>query len=145
MLGLFLGGLLSEGGIIARNFVFQNGLISTMKPAITLRKQPKTASLNSQLAYIWEGLLSEEFFNLRIFCLGGGGGEFFSGGPIFEGAYYRNFTVHSLCVMMQCIPTKSHHKMFNHLNDLNLIIVIINSWKLTISLSFDRGKLQSTC
>ena len=46
----------------------------------------KTASTNSPWAYIREGLLSEGYL-----CLIFGG--LFSGGLIFGGAYYQNFTV----------------------------------------------------
>ena len=60
-----------EGLIIGGNFAFQNGLDLTMK----------TASTNSSLVYIREGLLSEGYLRLRFGGLifgrtyfGGGGG-----------------------------------------------------------------------
>ena len=49
-------------------------------------KQLNSANPNSPWAYIREGLLSEGFLRLRF-------GGSFSGGFIFGGAYYRNFTV----------------------------------------------------
>ena len=49
-------------------------------------KQLKTANPNSPWAYIRESLLSEGFLQLRF------GGAYFSGGPVFGGAYYRDFT-----------------------------------------------------
>ena len=42
-------------------------------------------------AYIRESLFSEGYLRLTFFFMGGGG--LFSGGLIFEGACYRNFTV----------------------------------------------------
>ena len=64
----FLLGLFSEGLIIGRNFVFQNGL-----PSVTTR----TASTDSPWAYIREGLLSERFVHLTF---GGGGSAYFREG-----------------------------------------------------------------
>ena len=88
--------------LIGRNFAFQNGLGLTIKPPLTLRKQPKTANTNSHgrkgllsdgflrlrfaglifgRAYFWMGLLSEFYGNLRVslvkesFTTGGGGGK----------------------------------------------------------------------
>ena len=71
LLGSLSGSLFSEGLIIGGNFVFQNGLDSTMK----------TASTNCPRAYIRKGLLSEGYLHLRFRGLifgrayfGGGGG-----------------------------------------------------------------------
>ena len=63
-------GLFSEGLIIGGNFAFQNWMGLTIK----------TANPNSPWAYVWEGLLSEEYLRLRF------------GVPIFGRAYFRNFT-----------------------------------------------------
>ena len=66
--------------------MFQNELDLTIK-------QPKTANTNSPWAYIWEGVLSEGYLQLRF-----GGGAYFWG--VFflvgGGAYYQNFTVYCM-------------------------------------------------
>ena len=68
----FLVSLFSEGLIIGWNFAFQNGLGLTIK----------------QLALTGH----ERAYYRNDFCVGDLG-VLFSGGLIFWGAYYRNFTV----------------------------------------------------
>ena len=76
LLGLFSGELIFGGAYYWKEFCVSKWV----------ELDNKTASFNSPWAYIWEGLLSEGFLRLRF-------GGLFSGGLIFGGAYYRNFTV----------------------------------------------------
>ena len=82
--------LFSEGLIIGRNFAFQNGFGLSIKTAINTKdnnvKQLKTAKTNSPWAYIWEGLLSGGYLQLRF------GGAYFWEDFFLGGGYYQNFT-----------------------------------------------------
>ena len=90
MLGLFSGELIFGGAYYWKKFCVSKwvGLDNkkSLKQYENSLKQLKTAIANTPWAYIRKGLLVEGLLHLRFEGL-------FSGGRIFGGAYYRNFTV----------------------------------------------------
>ena len=101
LLGLFSGGLIFGGAYYWKEFFVSKwvGLDNknSLKRYENSLKQLKTASTNSPWAYIREGLVSEGFLRLRF------GGELFSGGLSFGGAYNRNFTVFQLMLTRKMV------------------------------------------